>query len=347
MTLVVGTGENATTFGKSDYNTILTNFAPRAKKRDKLPSFPQDEEIDLLIATDCISEGQNLQDCDYLINYDIHWNPVRLIQRFGRIDRIGSQNEAIQMVNFWPTEDLNAYLDLKNRVEARMALVDLAATGQDNPLTPDQIRLELSYRDQQLLRLKDEVLDLEDLNESVTLADFSLDDFRADLMNFLDVNRKLIENAPLGLFAMVEASEVAKPGVIFCLRQHTVSDDPSLNPLHPHYLVYVQADGNVRLSHAQPKQVLDLYRSLCADKTEATQHLHDLFDDATQNGQQMAGYSKLLESTLASIRQTFKRRATAQLFSERDALLPKQEDTPEDESQFELITWLIIAEPAS
>ena len=169
---------------QTEFNHILTNFSPVSKKRNKIPSMPQDDEIDILIATDCISEGQNLQDCDYLVNYDIHWNPVKIIQRFGRIDRIGSINEAIQLVNFWPTDDLNKYINLKNRVEARMALVDIAATTEDNILNTEAIKElikdDLKYRDKQLLRLKDEVLDLEDLGESVTLNEFTLDDFRIE-----------------------------------------------------------------------------------------------------------------------------------------------------------------------
>src|SRR5205807_998469 len=164
-------------------------------------SLPQTEEIDLLIATDCISEGQNLQDCDTVVNYDIHWNPVRLIQRFGRIDRIGSRNKAIQLVNFWPTHDLNKYINLKNRVEARMALVDIAATQEDNILNVDElqdlIQEDLKYRDKQLLRLKDEILDLEDFTETVALSEFTLDDFRAELSKYIEMNRATLEDAPL------------------------------------------------------------------------------------------------------------------------------------------------------
>jgi len=172
-----------------------------------MKSMPQDQELDLLIGTDCISEGQNLQDCDYLINYDIHWNPVRIIQRFGRIDRIGNINDSVQLVNFWPTPDLNRYIKLKNRVEARMALVDIAATQGDNLLEPEGIQElleeDLKYRDRQLLRLKDEVLDLEDFNESVALNEFTLDDFRIDLMNYIETHRKTLEDAPFGLYTVV------------------------------------------------------------------------------------------------------------------------------------------------
>ena len=189
----------------------------------------QDGEIDILIATDCISEGQNLQDCDFLVNYDIHWNPVRIIQRFGRIDRIGSINEAIQMVNFWPTDNLDNYIRLKTRVEARMALVDITATGEDNLLdrVKDIVEDELTYRDKQLLRLREEVLDLEDFDENISLTDFTLDDFRAELMRYIETNRKQLDDAPLGLYAVVPAHRdysMIRPGVIFCLKQKGQSD---------------------------------------------------------------------------------------------------------------------------
>ena len=243
IALVTGGGANAATFGRAQYGDILTNFAPRAKKRAQLKGFSQISEIDILIATDCISEGQNLQDCDYLINYDIHWNPVRLIQRFGRIDRIGSLSTEIQMVNFWPTPDLNAYLNLKNRVEARMALVDITATAQDNPLAQENsIRTDLSYRDKQLLRMKDEVLDLEDLEGGVTLADFSLDDFRMDLSNFLDGQRQALEAAPLGIFGLVNEEGQHRPprhrvlpatSRRKCCRQQPEPTQPLLSGLRP------------------------------------------------------------------------------------------------------------------
>ncbi|WP_243455127.1 helicase-related protein [Meiothermus sp. CFH 77666] len=340
--LVVGSGDNRATLGPNDFNAILTNFAPRAKQRERLSDFPKDQEIDILIATDCISEGQNLQDCDYLVNYDIHWNPVRIIQRFGRIDRIGSPNQRIQMVNFWPTDDLNAYLNLKNRVEARMALVDLTATAQDNPLTPDQIRTDLSYRDQQLLRLRDEVLDLEDLEGGVTLADFSLDDFRMDLSNFLDAHREALEQAPLGLFGLVNQEGAAKPGIIFCLRQTGPAVEAGLNPLTPYFLVYVRSDGSVRYTYAQAKQTLELYRALCADKHRADQTLHDYFDKLTNNLENLEHQTSLLRAALDSIRSTFQRKTAQELFSGRGATVPKLEAQVTEDTPFELITWLVI-----
>ena len=352
--LVVGSGTNRTTFGSSEFQHILTNFAPKAKRRQKIASMPQVGEIDLLIATDCISEGQNLQDCDYLINYDIHWNPVRIIQRFGRIDRIGSVNPAIQLVNFWPTDDLNAYINLKNRVEARMALVDLAATAEDNLLQSNDTDLEtlieddLRYRDRQLMRLREEVLDLEDFNESVNLSEFTLDDFRIDLVNYLEANRRKLQEAPLGLYAVVPAPTkhpVIRPGVVFCLAQKRAEGDQesnkAINPLDPYYLVYVRDDGEVRFGFAQPKQVLDIYRNLCVGKAEAYEVLCELFDEDTQNGADMSHYSKLIETAVASLAKTFKSRSASAL-QQRGGLLPKKREQIGTTTDFNLITWLVI-----
>ena len=359
VALVTGTGANQTTLGRPVFGEILTNFSPRSKRRDLIASLPQDAEIDLLIATDCISEGQNLQDCDLLINYDIHWNPVRLIQRFGRIDRIGSQSRSIQMVNFWPTDDLNAYLNLRARVEARMALVDLTATGQDNPLSAQvaaqTAETELSYRDKQLLRLRDEIPDLEELNGSVSLADFSLDDFRADLSNYLGENMAEIRDAPLGLHAVTGAAnasenlrELARPGILFCLKQ-VGGQDTGQNPLHPHFLVYVRYGDapEVRFATAQARQSLDLYRALCAGKDKHDELLSDFFDERTQHGEHLDGEGALLKSALDAIRSRSKRATTKQLFAGRGALLPKQEDQIDEATPFELVTWLVIADAAT
>ena len=353
IALVAGSGDNQTTFGKTDFNQILTNFSPRSKNRDKIPSMPQDAEIDLLIATDCISEGQNLQDCDYLINYDIHWNPVRIIQRFGRIDRIGSVNKAVQLVNFWPTQDLEKYVNLKNRVEARMALVDIAATFEDNILKTEEIEElvheDLRYRDKQLLRLREEVLDLEDFSESVALNEFTLDDFRIELSKYIEANRKLLEEAPLGLYAVVPPhpeQQVIAPGVVFCLKQKgEAKSGDTVNPLQPYYLVYVRDDGTVRFSFAQPKQILEIYRLLCSGKAAAYEQLCQWFDTETNNGAEMTLHSRLLAAAVDSIAKTFQRRVAAGLQSGRDFVIPNQQEQPGDTSDFELITWLVIKSP--
>ncbi|HEX8776132.1 MAG TPA: helicase-related protein [Pyrinomonadaceae bacterium] len=349
-TVTGGAGGNKTTLGGTNFNEILTNFSPVAKKRSAMKGMPQDEEIDLLIATDCISEGQNLQDCDTVVNYDIHWNPVRLIQRFGRIDRIGSRNKSIQLVNFWPTEDLNKYINLRNRVEARMALVDMAATGQDDILSVKEIEElaadELNYRDKQLLRLKDEVLDLEDFNETVALNEFTLDDFRAELARFIESNRKKLQDAPLGLYAVVAArDDIASlsPGVIFCLRQKgDTTGNEAVNPLQPHFLVYVRDDGQVRYTFTQAKQILDIFRALCAEESRANEDLCRLFDEETRDGTDMTRYTELLNKAVLAITHTFRKRNAGNLLSGRGGTLVKRDRQVSATTDFELVTWLVI-----
>ena len=361
MALVCGGGDTRSTFGDSPYDQILTNFSPRAKQRAKIPSMPQDGEIDLLIATDCISEGQNLQDCDYLINYDIHWNPVRIIQRFGRIDRIGSASHTVQLVNFWPTEDLNKYINLKNRVEARMALVDLSATFEDNVLKNEEIEDiisdDLRYRDKQLLRLKDEVLDIEDLGDSVSLTEFTLDDFRLELLKYIEANKAALEAAPFGLYTCVPPHpeyKVIGPGVIFCFRlEGQRGGDPdskpapseSINPLHPYFLVYVLDDGNVRFGFAHPKQILDIYRILCSGKTEPYTELCNLFDLQTNHGSDMKAYDTLLQKAVDSLAATFRKRAASGLQSGRGFVLPDAKEQVHEKTDLELVTWLVIKAP--
>jgi SNF2 family DNA or RNA helicase len=345
-----GSAANKTTFGKNEFNHVLTNFSPFAKKRAQIPSMQQDGEIDLLIATDCISEGQNLQDCDYLINYDIHWNPVRIIQRFGRCDRIGSPNHTVQLINFWPTEDLDQYINLKNRVEARMALADMAGTFEDNLLEAKEVQelieSDLKYRDKQLLRLKDEVLDLEDFTETLALTEFTLDDFRMELAKYIESNRKLLQDAPLGLYAVVPTNSeypIIAPGVIFCLKQKGDSlDNKAVNPLQPYFLVYLGENKEVRLTFAQPKQILEIYQLLCAGRTVPYEELCNLFDRQTNNGFDMSLYNDLLEGAVDSIAGIYKKRLIGNLLSSRSAVLVEQAHQVKATTDFELITWLVI-----
>jgi len=358
-----------TTFGKNEYNHILTNFSPISKNRSNINSMPQTGEIDILIATDCISEGQNLQDCDYLVNYDIHWNPVRIIQRFGRIDRLGSKNEKIQMVNFWPTEDLDKYISLKKRVESRMMLVDITATADDNMLldADDKNKIfetELKYREQQLKKLKEEVLDLEDMNESMSLTDFTLDDFRIELLNFINNNRERLEEAPMGLYAVVpspsgnysklddsnnfssEEKEIIKPGVIFCLKHKNsdikMEEYEKYNPLQPYFLVYVRDDKNVRLSYTNAKQILEIYRLLCVGKEKAYEELCELFNQETDNGRKMNNYSELLEKAVNNIKNVLDKQNYQKITEQRNPLLIPQNKKINGINDFELVTWLII-----
>lgn len=345
-----GSSPNETTLGEKKFQHILVNFSPISKNRSQLRGFNQNEEIDILIATDCISEGQNLQDCDYLINYDIHWNPVRIIQRFGRIDRIGSKNTQIFMLNFWPTKDLDKYIRLKNRVEARMALVDLTATAEENILNEDELKdlidKDLKYRDKQLMRLKEEILDIEDFDETISLSEFSLDDFRMELLRYIEENKQKLEAAPFGLYSIVPPSKEYKtiePGVIFCLKQKgNFSSNEKVNPVQPYFLVYLRNDGEIRYNFVQTKQILEILQHLCVGKESVYEELCQLFNSETDQGRDMDFYSKLLKQSIQVIAATFKKRMAANLQSDRGALLLPQAHQPKYEKDFELVTWLII-----
>lgn len=302
--MVSGSVEGRTTVPKlrNDLNTVLTCFSPISK--DKHLLMPNDNtEIDVLIATDCISEGQNLQDCDYLINYDIHWNPVRIIQRFGRIDRIGSRNAVIQLVNFWPDVTLDEYIDLKAKVETRMKIVDMTATGDDNLLS-DEEKTDLEYRKAQLKRLREEVVDIEDMTTGISIMDLGLNEFRLDLLDYMKIHPE-IEKTPFGLHAVAPASEETPAGVIYVLknRSNSVNID-NQNQLHPFYMVYVDNDGEVICDHLSPKQMLDKMRFLCKNKTEPIPECYRLFNNETNDGKNMSKFSKLLGDAIASIIET-------------------------------------------
>lgn len=345
--LVTGSGSNQTTLGRTYFNEILTNFSPVSKGRKLISSMPQDEEIDLLIATDCISEGQDLQDCDCLINYDIHWNPVRLIQRFGRIDRLGSINEYVQLINFWPTDDLNSYINLRNRVEARMALMDASTTTDDNILLPQAKKMakdDLNYRDKQLLRFEDEVLDLEDFDETIALNDFSLDDFRAELTELLDAKRRKLKNAPFGIYAVAPPQKDYPPGAIFCFEQkETVEEHKNINPLQPFYLIYVRReDKRVFYSFVQAKQLLEAFRSLCYGAKNPSDELCRKFNQETDNGKNMSEFNELLKIALNDIKKNFSQANAANIFSGRSGQLVNANDDLFETSNFRLVTWLIV-----
>lgn len=292
-------GRTTASLKKADMTTILTCFSPKSKDRDLFDSIPK-VDIDILIATDCISEGQNLQDCDCVINYDIHWNPVRIIQRFGRVDRIGSQNEVIQLVNFWPDMSLDEYIRLKGRVEARMKIVDLVATGDDNILSAEE-KQDLEYRKEQLQRLQSEVVDLEEMSTGVSIMDLGLNEFRMDL---LEQMRKIPEpeRIPAGLHAVAEASESCPPGVIYVLknRNESVNID-SQNQLHPFYMVYISEEGEVICDHLQPKKLLDLMRRMCRGKDQPNAELCRRFNAETKDGRDMSALSALLGESVSSI----------------------------------------------
>ena len=299
--MVSGSVEGKTTCPKlkADLNTVLTCFSPVSKDKELL--MPNDNtEIDVLIATDCISEGQNLQDCDYLINYDIHWNPVRIIQRFGRIDRIGSRNKVIQLVNFWPDVTLDEYINLKAKVETRMKIVDMTATGDDNLLS-DEEKTDLAYRKAQLKRLQDEVVDIEDMTTGISIMDLGLNEFRLDLLDYIKQHPD-IDKTPYGLSAVAPAGEDTPPGVIYILknRSNSVNID-NQNRLHPFYMVYIGETGEVICDHLSPKNMLDKMRFLCKGKTEPIPELYQPFNRETRDGRNMNQYSKLLGEAIASI----------------------------------------------
>ena len=299
--MVSGSVEGRTTCPKlrADLNTVLTCFSPISKDKELL--MPGDKtEIDVLIATDCISEGQNLQDCDYLINYDIHWNPVRIIQRFGRIDRIGSRNKIIQFVNFWPDVTLDDYINLKAKVETRMKIVDMTATGDDNLLS-DEEKTDLEYRKAQLKRLQDEVVDIEDMTTGISIMDLGLNEFRLDLLDYIK-HHPDIDKTPFGLHSVVSASEDTPAGVIYVLknRSNSVNID-NQNRLHPFYMVYIGNDGAVICDHLSPKQMLDKMRFLCKGKTEPIPEAYKPFNKETRDGRNMSQLSKLLGDAIASI----------------------------------------------
>ena len=299
--LITGSTEGKCTLPKlkCTFNDILTYFSPMSKDRDAI--HPNDtREIDVLIATDCISEGQNLQDCDYLINYDIHWNPVRIIQRFGRIDRIGSRNEVIQLVNYWPDMELDDYIKLKGRVESRMKATVITSTGDDNLLSVDE-KGDLEYRRNQLKKLQNEVVDIEDMDTGVNIVDLGLNEFRLDLLANLKEHPNM-DLTPFGMSAVVAASDLVEPGVIYVLKNKNngVNIDRS-NLLHPFYMIYISHTGTVICDHLSPKKLLDKMRYACKDKTEPDMTLCKQFNKETRDGKNMRHYSDLLQSAIESI----------------------------------------------
>lgn len=297
--LVTGSVEGRTTIPgfKAEMNHVLTCFSPVSKDRDIL--YPQDKhnDIDILIGTDCISEGQNLQDCDYCINYDIHWNPVRIIQRFGRIDRIGSKNKVIQLVNFWPDLTLDEYINLKARVETRMRISVMISTGDDDLINQDE-KGDLEYRKEQLKKLREEVVDLEDMNSGISITDLGLNDFRMDLLAYMKDHGD-IDYIPFGIHAVVHGE---KPGVIFVLKNvNQKINIKNQNRLHPFYMVYVGNDGEIITNHLQPKDTLDEMRHIARGKTEPDKDLCRVFNKKTKDGRDMGSVSKLLEDAIGSI----------------------------------------------
>lgn len=323
---------------KLDFNKVLTLFSPISK--DKETIFPHiHDEIDVLIATDCISEGQNLQDCDYLINYDIHWNPVRIIQRFGRIDRIGSRNKVIQLVNYWPNVTLDDYIDLKGRVEARMKVSVLTSTGDDNPISPEE-KGDLEYRREQLKRLQSEVVDIEEMNTGVSIMDLGLNEFRLDLLSYIKDNPD-IEHSPFGLHAVVPATDENQPGVVYVLknRNNSVNIDHK-NRLHPFYMVYISEQKDIIINHLSPKELLDRMRQMCKGKDTPDMDVCRVFNRLTRDGKNMRQYSDLLNDAISSIIHVKEESDIDSFLSGVEGSLFTEEIRGLDD--FELICFLVI-----
>ncbi|MCD7757054.1 MAG: SNF2-related protein [Clostridiales bacterium] len=340
--VITGAVEGRTTIKglKATLNNVLTCFSPVSKGKSALMP-GSDAEIDILIATDCISEGQNLQDCDYCINYDIHWNPVRIIQRFGRIDRIGSQNACIQLVNFWPDMDLDEYINLKDRVETRMKISVMTSTGDDDPLNPEE-KGDLEYRKAQLKRLQEEVVDIEDMSDGISIMDLGLNEFRLDLMEYMKTHED-IERKPKGLHAVVKATDDLPEGVIFVLRNinNGVNID-NRNRIHPFYMVYISSDGQVICNYLNPKKLLDDIRLLCRGKTEPDRELCRRFNEETDDGRDMGEMSRLLSDAINSIIDAKEESDIDSLFSSGGtSALMSQVSGLED---FELICFLVVKE---
>ncbi len=299
--VITGSIDGRTTIKKfkATFNNVLTCFSPKSKDRDLLMPGSKNE-IDILVATDCISEGQNLQDCDYVVNYDIHWNPVRIIQRFGRVDRIGSKNACIQLVNFWPDVNLDEYIRLKARVEARMKISVLTSTGDDDLINPEE-KGDLEYRKQQLERLQEEVVDLEEMSGGVSIMDLGLNEFRLDLLEYIKRNEDL-KKKPFGLHAVVPSENEFPEGVIFVLKNRSSSVNiDKLNRIHPFYMVYIGVDGEIICDYLSPKKLLDTMRLACRGKSEPIKAVYQKFNAETDDGRDMAAMSELLSEAISSI----------------------------------------------
>ena len=336
--MVTGSIDGRTTakLKSTDLNSVLTSFSPISKDRDSLN--PNAPDIDVLIATDCISEGQNLQDCDYLINYDIHWNPVRIIQRFGRIDRIGSRNSVIQLVNFWPNVSLDEYINLKSKIETRMKIVDMTATGDDNILSNEE-KTDLEYRKAQLQKLKDEVVDIEDMSSGISIMDLGLNEFRLDLLEYMKEHPD-VESAPHGMHAVAYAGDDAPKGVIYVLKATDKAKIDEHNQLHPFYMVYIGMDGEVICNHASPKKLLDSMRHICRGKSEPIPELYRAFNRETDDGRDMSTYSELLKQAVGSIIEVKETADINSLFKPGGTTLLS--DSFKGLSDFELITFLVV-----
>ncbi len=345
--LIRGSGANKTTLDTKykDLNSLLTYFSPVSKERENT-SLEHGKEIDILIATDCISEGQNLQDCDYLVNYDIHWNPVRIIQRFGRIDRLGSVNETIQLVNFWPNMELDEYINLESRVSGRMVLLDVSATGEENIIdTSNKEMNDLNYRAKQLKELQESVIELEDVSGGVSITDMTLNDFRMDLMEYLKEHESSLKSSPLALHGVVlndsaYLREKVGTGVIFCLKYLGSEEVQSHYSLEPYYLVFVDEDGEIKLGYSSAKAILDIYKKLCLGNRRVVDEAVEIFEQETKDYHDMSAYLEKLQTAIESIIGKKEQSGLDSLFCRGGTSIVSGE--LEDAYEFELISYLVI-----
>jgi ERCC4-related helicase/menaquinone-dependent protoporphyrinogen IX oxidase len=345
--LITGSGTNKATLSTkhNDLNSLLTYFSPLSKELDKT-SLESGKEIDILIATDCISEGQNLQDCDYLVNYDIHWNPVRIIQRFGRIDRLGSKNDAIQLVNFWPNIELDEYINLESRVSGRMVLLDVSATGEENIIdTSNKEMNDLSYRAKQLKELQESVIDLEDVSGGVSITDMTLNDFRMDLMEYLKEHKELLESSPLALFSVVSndsayLKEKIGTGTIYCLKYLGEEMSQTHYSLEPYYLVFVDEAHDVKYGYSHAKAILDIYKKLCLGNRSVVKEAVELFEKQTNNHEDMSHFREGLQLAIESIIGKKEESGLDSLFSRGGTTITSSSFDGMEE--FELISYLVI-----
>lgn len=315
----------------SNFNSVLSAFSPESKLRKTLS---KEKCIDILIGTDCISEGQNLQDSDCVINYDIQWNPVSLIQRFGRIDRIGSKNKAIKMINFFPAMELNEYLSLEQRVKGKMVSVNLASTGDEDILTPEMN--DINFRKRQLEKLKDEVIDIEDANDNISLTDLNMNEYLFELLNYIK-EKPEVKEVPLGIYSV---SNGEKGGVIFCFKHRNVLSKPkNESSLYPYYLLYVSNSKETYLSNIQAREVLKEFRKICYKQDKPIRELVDIFLNKTNNVKDMSTYSELLSSAIKTIQGNEEKEAEQTIF---DFGGFNNEFASESEDNFELVSFLVV-----
>lgn len=345
---VSGVGSNRTTMPgiRKDLGSIITSFSPISKERDKI-SPELTDEINILIATDCISEGQNLQDCDFLVNYDIHWNPVRIIQRFGRVDRLGSRNSVIQLVNFWPNMELDEYINLEARVAGRMVLLDISATGEENIIDADTLKMnDLEYRRRQLHQLQNEVVDMEDLSNGISITDMTLNDFRMNLGEYLKRNTQTLEQMPPGIFSVTDLDDLVHgfqlgPGVIFCLKSESARIKvDNTYALAPFYLTFVSESGEVALTFTHTRKILDLLKQLSLGRAHPCEKAVATFNQRTKNGRDMSVYRSLLATAVASITGKAEEKGVESLFQRGGTVLSK--DTFRGIDDFEVVAYMII-----